>query len=188
MKQVLSTVALLGAALSSWATGTGPALADRDQAESPAVAAVAVTVELDRDAANVGPGEKVRFESTVRNTGDQPLSALVAHLSIFASDPDVYVDPEDWSPRRTQFINELAAGEETQLQWEVQAVTAGPLVLYVGVSQPGTDEVAASGLLRMTVGGQREVNAANALPLVLGMPALVLVLLGLAGIRQRRRR
>lgn len=185
MRRTLSTVGLL-AALSVSAIGAQPAEADRDQAKSTAVAASAITVELNRDAANAGPGEIVRFESTVRNAGDQAFSGLVAHLSILTSDPDVYVDPEDWSSRRTQFIDDLAAGEETQLRWEVRAVTAGPLLLYVGVSQPATDEVAASGLLRMTVGGQREVNAANVLPLVLGMPAVVLVLLGLVGIRRRR--
>jgi hypothetical protein len=40
----------------------------------------------------------------------------------------------------------------------------------------------------MTVSGKREVQAANAIPLVVGVPAFVLVLLGLVGLRARRLR
>ena len=136
----------------------------------------------------MGPGAKVRFESTVANESGRSLSGLVAHLSILSSDPGVYVDPEDWSPRRTQYIDDLPAGGEATLTWEVRAVTAGPMVLYVGVSQPDADAVATSATLNMTVSGSREVQAANAIPLIVGVPAFVLVLLGLVGLRARRLR
>jgi hypothetical protein len=147
-----------------------------------------VTVELDEHALTVGPGAKVRFESTIANGSGRSLSGLVAHLSILSSDSGVYVDPEDWSPRRTQYIDALPAGGETTLTWEVRAVTAGPMVLYVGVSRPDTDAVATSARLAMTVSGQRKVQATNALPLIVGVPALVVVLLGLVGLRARRLR
>jgi hypothetical protein len=109
-------------------------------------------------------------------------------LNVLSSDPDVYVDPEDWSPRRTQFLGELPAGQSSQLTWEVQAVTAGPMILYVTVTQAGTSDVAVSGQLHMTVQGRREVDAGRVLPLVVGVPATVLVLLALAGLRRRRPR
>ncbi|HSV37354.1 MAG TPA: hypothetical protein VLI04_01220 [Nocardioidaceae bacterium] len=147
-----------------------------------------VSVVLDETERPVGPGEKIRFESTVRNTSDQAVSGLVAHVAILTSDPDVYVDPEDWSPRRTQYIDELGPGEESSLTWNVQAVTTGPLILYVAVTDPGTDTVAASGPLYMTVGGQRVVNSAGVFPLALGVPAGVLLLLALTGVRRRSRK
>lgn len=147
-----------------------------------------LSVVLDQTRVDTGPGAKVRFTSTVRNNGDQPLGDLVAHVAILTSDPDVYVDPEDWSPRRTQYIDRLAAGEDTTLSWNVQAVTAGPMILYVAVTDPRSDTVAVSGPLYMAVTGRREVNSKDALPLVAGVPAVVLVLLGLTGVRRRRRR
>jgi len=146
-----------------------------------------LAVALDQTEVEVGPGAKVRFTSTVRNTGDQPLADLVAHMAILTSDPDVYVDPEDWSPRRTQYIDLLAAGEDTILSWNVQAVTAGPLILYVAVTDPGSGTVTASAPLYMAVTGRREVNSKDALPLVAGVPAVVLLLLGLTGVRRRLR-
>jgi hypothetical protein len=156
--------------------------AERPASESP------LSVVLDETELEVGPGQKVSFSSTVRNTGEQPVGDLVAHVAILTSDPGVYVDPEDWSPRRTQYVDRLDAGDETTLSWDVQAVTAGPLILYVAVTDPETDTVAVSGPLYMAVTGRREVNSEDAFPLVAGVPAAVLLLLGLTGVRRRLRR
>ena len=147
-----------------------------------------VTVELDQTEVQAGPGEKIHFTSTVRNTGTEELRDLVANVAILTSDPGVYVDPEDWSAKRTQFVDRLDAGDETTLEWDVQAVTAGPLILYVAVTDPGSDSVAVSGPLFMDVSGKREVKSQDAFPLVTGIPAAMLLLLVLTGVRRRLRR
>lgn len=147
-----------------------------------------VAISLDRAEVAAGPGQKVRFTSLLRNTGEQPLTDVVVHLAILTSDADVYVDPEDWSPRRTQYVDELAPGEEVRLDWDVRAVTSGPLLLHVTAMDPASASVGASEPLRMTVGGRREVNAERAGPLVVGVPASLLMLLVLTGARRRSRR
>jgi uncharacterized membrane protein len=146
-----------------------------------------ITVVLDKHTLDAGPGEKITFRSTVRNTGDQPETDLVAHLNILTTDPDVYVDPEDWSPTRTQYLD-LAPGDSKSLTWDVQAVTSGPLILYVSVTSPSSDRVSSSGPLNLTVGGQRVVDSGTVLPLVLWMPSGVLALAGATLVRRRRHR
>jgi hypothetical protein len=188
MRRLGALLLSLGAALSLSPVSAGPAGAVDIRGPSAARVSPDVSVELNEHVLTVGPGAKVRFESTIANGSGRSLSGLVAHLSILSSDSGVYVDPEDWSPRRTQYIDELPAGGERTLTWEVRAVTAGPMVLYVGVSRPDTDAVATSARLAMTVSGQREVQATNALPLIVGVPAFVVVLLGLVGLRARRLR
>lgn len=147
-----------------------------------------VDVQLDRVQVDAGPGEKILFSSTLVNQGDEALTEMVAHLSILSSDPGVYVDPEDWSPRRTQYVAELGPGDTTDLTWDVQAVTSGPLILYVTVTDARVDTVGVSGPLSMTVGGQRVVNARGVLPIVLWPPGAVLVLLGATVLRRGRHR
>jgi uncharacterized membrane protein len=147
-----------------------------------------VTVTLDRDAVDAGPGEKVSFESTIENTGSEPLADLVAHMNILTTDPSVYVDPEDWSAERTQYLDELGPGESATLSWSVQAVTSGPLLLFVSVTSPTSDAVSSGGPIKFTVGGQRVVNAGGVLPLVVWMPAGVLALFGATLVRRRRHR
>lgn len=147
-----------------------------------------LVVTLDQDRLDAGPGERIAFSSTIRNTGDRAQSDLVAHLNILTTDPDVYVDPEDWSPRRTQYLDELTPGDEVSLRWDVQAVTSGPLILYVSVTSPSSTTVTSSGPLDLTVGGQRVVDSGAVLPLVLGMPAGALALVGATQVRRRRHR
>ena len=156
--------------------------AERPAPDSP------LSVVLDETTLEVGPGQKVEFTSTVRNAGEQPMADLVAHMAILTSDADVYVDPEDWSPRRTQYVDRLDGGEDATLSWDVQAVTAGPIILFVAVTDPGSDTAAVSGPLYMQVTGRREVQSQDAFPLVAGVPAAVLLLLGLTGVRRRMRR
>ncbi len=145
-----------------------------------------IMVEVDETAFDAGPGEKISFTSTVTNTGEESLSGLIAHLNILTSDPGVYVDPEDWSAKRTQYLDDLSSGDSQRLTWTVQAVTSGPLILYVAVSDTGKNRVYASEPIEMTVGGQRVVNSGGVLPLVLWMPAGVLGLLGATLLRRRR--
>lgn len=147
-----------------------------------------IVVELDQRELDVGPGEKLSFVSTVRNEGSTMLEGYVAHLNVLTTDEDVYVDPEDWSPERTQYLEPLPAGRSAELSWSVQAVTSGPLILYVSVTSPDTDAVVSSGPLELTVHGQRVVDSAGVAPVVLWTPAGVLLLLGAAIARRRRHR
>jgi hypothetical protein len=149
----------------------------------------AASVQLDRTTVSTSIGQRFGFTSTVRNDSDQAKSGLVAHLNVLGLDPDVYVDPEDWSSQRTIYLDPLPAHASTRLAWTVQAVNSGRLVIYVTVSaQQGTDAVAASNTLRLAVAQQRTVDAGGILPLAVAMPTTVLLLLGFAARRRRRLR
>jgi uncharacterized membrane protein len=153
-------------------------------------AAVAdVTIKLDREDTAARLGQKFEFTSTVTNNGDEPLQRVVAHLNVLGLDPSIYVDPEDWSSERTQFIDTLPAGESEELSWEVQAVSPGNLAIYVtATSQQRADSVAASKALRVSVAQARKLNAGGSAPLVLGVPAAMVLLVVLAALRRRRLR
>jgi hypothetical protein len=154
-----------------------------------ATGAADISVELDRTELSTSIGQRFGFTSTIRNNSDEPMEGVVAHLNVLGLDPDIYVDPEDWSSDRTQFLDPLPAHESARLTWEVQAVSPGDLAIYVTVTrQEGVDDVTASKALRVSVAQARKLNAAAAAPLVIGMPAGVLVLLVLATLRRRRRR
>jgi uncharacterized membrane protein len=145
-----------------------------------------VSIRLDREDLTARLGQKFEFTSTVSNNGDQPLDHVVAHLNVLGLDPSIYVDPEDWSSERTQFIDTLPAGESEELSWEVQAVSPGNLAIYVtATSQQRDDSVAASKALRVSVAQARKLNAGGSAPLVLGVPAAVVLLVILASVRRR---
>jgi hypothetical protein len=154
-----------------------------------AAAPAGLSVTLDRTVVSTTIGQRFSFTSAVRNDGDRPVPAVVAHLNVLSLDPDVYVDPEDWSSSRTSYAGTLAPHATARLAWNVQAVNTGRFVLYVAVTaEQGAAGVAASDTLRLEVAEQRTLDAGGILPLAAAMPATVLLLIGLVARRRRRLR
>lgn len=145
------------------------------------------TVQLDRTRVSARIGQTFTFTTTIGNTADQPVRGLVAHLNVLSSDPNVYVDPEDWSSQRTQYLPPLPARGSTRLTWKVQAVNSGPLTIYVAVLPgQGGGLISVSRPLRLEVAQRRTLNSGGVLPLALGIPGLIG--LGALGLRVRRPR
>lgn len=158
-------------------------------AGAPASAAVDVSVSRDQVATGIGRG--FDLESTVTNAGTATRAGLIAHLDVVSLTPDVYVDPEDWSPQRSMFLPPLRAGDSVRTRWRVEPVNAGHFAVYVVVVPgPGAptapQRLAVSSAVDLRVAERRTINAGGVLPLAIGMPA-TLGLLAL-GLRARRRR
>lgn len=160
--------------------------AARTVAAAPDASPEPVRVELDRSSVDVGAGRSFQFHTSITNLTDQPLTAVIASLNIVSTDGDVYVDPEDWSSDRTQYLDTLDPGATQALAWNVRAVTTGDLILYVAVTtRTGQATVVGSGPLHATVTATQTINAAGVLPVALGVPAALVICLGLA-VRKRR--
>jgi hypothetical protein len=152
-------------------------------AAAPGVArALSPEVSMSRTHVAINVGEEFRFASAIANTGSTPLSGLVAHLDVVSWDRDVYVDPEDWSSERTRYLPTLAPGRSIEVPWTVKAVNSGHLAVYVTVL--GTGRPVTGPALDARVASRTTIDAGGALPLAVGVPAL----LGLAAIGVRRRR
>ena len=131
------------------------------------------------------------FTSTITNAGARAATDLVAHLNIASLDPDAYVDPEDWSPRRTQYLAPLRAGRSAKLSWRVTAVGGGRVGVYITVLPARGPQTAAAGLavgepIDVRVAERRTLNNDGVLLVVLGVPgALALAMVGTAARRRR---
>jgi len=113
---------------------------------------------------------------------------LIAHLNVLSLRTGVYVDPEDWSSRRTRYLTPIPAGGSVTLTWKVQAVNSGSIGIYVAVlPASGVPQPPATGpTLHVSIAQRRTLNSGGIVPLALGMPGL-LGLLTIA-LRVRRRR
>jgi hypothetical protein len=151
--------------------------------DAPAAPAPA-RVTLDRTGVVTRIGGSFHVGTTVENTARAPVSGLVAHLDVVSLDPDVTVDPEDWSPERTRYLPPLAAGRRARIGWEVKAVDGGRFTAYV-VVLVGRRTTVGPGL-DVRVARHRTLDPAGVVPLAVGLPGV----LGLAllSLRLRRRR
>jgi hypothetical protein len=155
-------------------------------ASGPAHAAADVSVTVDRARIETRLGREFVFRSKIANDGTTAVSGLIAHLNLLSLRDGLYVDPEDWSARRTHYLRPIPAGGSTTVTWRLQAVNSGRLGAYVAVLPAGrtASRPTTGPTIHVTVAQRRTLNSSGILPLALGIPAL----LGLAtlGLRLHR--
>jgi hypothetical protein len=137
-------------------------------------------------------GDSVEFKTVLTNTGTKPTAPLIVAMNIInlSKSGDV-VDPEDWSPERTQYVDGLDSGKSVTLSWTVDAVLDGNYMVYlVGVPQPAgpgaSSRVVTSPGLHLTIGAFSNLNPSGVLPYTLGVPLAVLVVIVLMLMLRRR--
>ena len=101
------------------------------------------------------------------------------------------VDPEDWSPQRTQYIESLAAGKSVTLSWRVNAILDGDYLVYMVLlpepsGEKATSQPTASSAIHLTVTPFTKLNPGGVLPFAIGGPAVLI--LGMSLLNRYRRR
>jgi hypothetical protein len=160
---------------------------------APALAETPLSVKVVVEPAQVKTllGDRFMITTEITNTSATPSGEILAHLNVASIEGSVYVDPEDWSPGRSQQLS-LKPGESRKLSWEIQAVNAGHFAAYVvvvpfGSKVAGNEALMISPLVNVDVASRSTLTAGGALPVVVMVP----LLLGLAAagllFRARRR-
>jgi len=147
-----------------------------------------LTIEIDLDHSTVSAGTHVEFTTVVTNHGTSDSAPLNVAMNIVKTGKGEPVDPEDWSPERTQRIAKLAPGKSLKQSWVVEAILEGDYMVYMTViptpSGPdATTQPVASPGLHLTVTAFTNRNPGGVLPVAVAMPAL----LGLFALLSRRR-
>jgi ABC-type transport system involved in cytochrome c biogenesis permease component len=168
-----------------------PAMAEQAQkADSAADARVAISIDAAYQ--TVRTGDKILYNTVVTNQGPVASRSLVVAMNIINLDAagDI-VDPEDWSPQRTQYIDSIPPGQSKTLSWRVNAILDGDYLVYmVLVPEPdgkdATSRPVASSGLHLTVTPFTKLNPGGVLPYAIGGP--VILLGGMMLIYRARRR
>jgi len=161
------------------------------QSEAEAGQMLQITIN-NMDAKTVKASEAIFFDTVVTNNGTEMIPTIFVAMNIInireGGEP---IDPEDWSPQRTQAIDQLGAGESAVLSWRVNAILSGDVLIYlVAIPQPEgstvTSQPVASRGIHLTVTPFTRLDPSGVLPYAVGIPALMLVLIYIVN-RIRRR-
>jgi ABC-2 type transport system permease protein len=168
--------------------GTDP----RPQPSGSAAGEAPVQITVDLDYLTVNTGDPVFFDTVVSNPLSEPSAPLIVAMNIINLDQEGdVVDPEDWSPERTQYVEVLAPGAAATLSWRVNSILDGDYIIYMVVmpepaGRDATSQAVSSTGIHLTVMPFTRLNPRGILPLVLGAP--VVLALGTVltlGIRRR---
>ena len=168
------------------------AAAPQEQAPSAGVERQPLQVSIDMAATSVKAGTPIRYNTVVTNTAAEKSPPLIMAMNIInlhgAGEP---VDPEDWSPQRTQYLDGLEAGGSAKLSWRVNAILDGDFMVYMVVipapsGKETTSHPVTSSGIHLTVTPFTRLNPGGVLPFAIGGPILILVII-LSVYRLRRR-
>ena len=151
-----------------------------------------LTISIDTEYKQGKTGDKVEFNTLVTNNGTEASPPLIVAMNIINLDAagDV-VDPEDWSPQRTQYIDSLGPGESTNLGWIINTILEGNYMVYmVLIPEPAgaetTSQAVASSGIHLTVAPFTRLNPRGVLPYAIGGPLLLLVIIYLVYRRRKQ--
>lgn len=181
-------LAILAGAYGSSAALAAPVTSELNQE----ILAPPVEITIDTTYAAVKTGDKVFFNTTVTNQDSADSVPLILAMNIINldSEGDV-VDPEDWSPERTQYLESLRPGESAQQEWELSTILAGDYMVYlVLIPAPDAAEVSSQPLtspgIHVTVERFVSANPRGILPYAIGEPVVIMAIM--AGVYWYRRR
>ena len=185
--RVASVLLVAGATVALVATPATRAQA----ASSPQGQGQGLQIAVDLGYKTVSAGDEVEFTTVVTNAGATATAPLNVAMNIVKTGKGEPVDPEDWSPERTQQIDKLAPGESNEQTWTVEAILEGDYMVYMTVlPQPSgpnsTTQPVSSPGIHLTVKSFAKANPGGVLPVAIGTP-VALMLIAVVPILRRRR-
>jgi ABC-2 type transport system permease protein len=138
-------------------------------------------ISIEKEFKLVETGDEIKFNTVVTNNGPQTSAPLIVAMNIINLDQTgEAVDPEEWSPKRTQYIESLASGKADRQSWTITTATKGDFMVYMTlISEAASVEsagrpVASSGV-PFTVAPSARRDLMGVLPFIFGGPVVVLV-------------
>jgi len=140
-------------------------------------------ITINMEYITVKASDSIFFDTTVINNGVNETSPLIVAMNIINLDAQgEIVDPEDWSPQRTQYIELLSPGDSITLNWRVNCILDGDYMIYMVVvpepeGQNTTSQPIASSGIHLTVTPFTKLNPGGVLPIAIGAPIVILVII-----------
>jgi len=157
------------------------------RAQSPAVGAQIVDaplqISIDKSDTIVRAGTPLLFKTVVMNGAAAASRPMIVAMNIInLNKHGEVVDPEDWSPQRTQYVEPLPPGQTAELSWRVNSILDGDFMVYiVAIPHPGTPDATslpvASPGMHLTVTRYTKLNPGGVLPFALGGPVVLGVII-----------
>jgi ABC-2 type transport system permease protein len=140
-------------------------------------------ITINMEYVTVKAGDSIFFDTTVINNSTTESVPLIVAMNIINLDAQgEIVDPEDWSPQRTQYIELISPGDSVTLNWRVNCILDGDYMVYMVVvpepqGQNATSQPIASSGIHLTVTPFTKLHPGGVLPIAIGAPILILVII-----------
>jgi len=132
-------------------------------------------------------GDYVTVAARIENTSDQAVSDVTTYLSLVNTADKLPVDLEDWSAEKGLYVGVIESGQALPLDWRIHFVKPGRFALTVVALVAGREMPAVSPVVYFRVEPKNSLDPGHILPVALGMPVVLGLLLLLLNYRRRTR-
>jgi len=155
--------------------------------------ASSIQISINQTYREVKTGDSTDFTTVVKYNGTSESTPMLVAMNIVNLGKGDPVDPEDWSPERTQEVELLEPGESAELSWTINAILEGDFLAYMTViPEPGgegeTSQPVSSPGIRLVVAAYSPLNPRGILPVALGVPIVLSLIFGLQKYLRRGRK
>jgi ABC-2 type transport system permease protein len=144
--------------------------------------AESLVISVDSQYMHLKSGDEVEFDTMIANNTSVDAASLVVAMNIINLDETgEVVDPEDWSPERTQYIDSLESGETAEMNWIINPILEGDFLVYIVLvpypsSAETTSQPVASPGIHLSVMPFSGTKTAGVLPVAIGQPIALLAI------------
>lgn len=130
-------------------------------------------------------GDYVTISAEITNVSRKTITNVTTYLSLADEETKLPVDLEDWSAEKGLFIGTIDAGQKLPLDWKIHFVKPGKYSLIVIAEINGETDPLTSSITHFTVSPKHNLVPGHVLPVALGMPLFLLIIMMVAAYIRR---
>lgn len=152
------------------------------------LSAVELDLSLEKPSVAMTMGDKPVFTSVLQNRSTQPVVGTVLYLSLVNLDKgqEHPVDLEDWSAQKAVHIDRLECNASFVSQWPMRLIQSGRYGVFVTAVLPQETQPVTSSIVHFDIQPKKTIVPSRIWPVAIGVPLLILLLMGAARYQRRR--
>ncbi len=132
---------------------------------------------LSKQTLNGIAGDYVTVSAEITNISQKTITNITTYLSMADEETKLPVDLEDWSAEKGLFIGTIDSKQKLPLDWKIHFVKPGKYSLIVIAEINGENQPLTSNITHFTVSPKHNLNPGQVLPVALGMPLFLLIIM-----------
>jgi hypothetical protein len=147
-----------------------------------------ITVSINPPSIHANMGDKITYAGTITNNSDNVVFNIIAYISLvnITQGQESPMDLEDWSANKAIKVDAIPPHGIYEGKWLMRLINSGNYVAYVTIVDKNVNTPISSAMSRLEIKRVLRLNPNNVLPVALGEPILLGIVIMFIGFRRRK--
>jgi hypothetical protein len=147
-----------------------------------------IEVSINPPSTQANMGDKITYTGTINNNSNKAVNNIIAYISLanVTQGKESPMDLEDWNANRAIKVDIIPPHGTYEGKWPMRLIDSGSYVAYITVVDKNGGIPVSSMMSRLEVKRVLRLNPNNVLPVALGEPLLLGIVIMFIGFRRRK--